>query len=175
MPGMRCKESSKDKDMTKLEDLKKEYNVFSKKEHLPEFEDLDDVFEIRAIDLERGNLVNSIIRIMMSTINNHLELIYPVINPNPSSFYSMSLHSYMNEKDKEKITKLYAALIQLQLGGTKTLLESNKEKAGYINKLHKLYPGIRNKIRESTNLFVDSWEKAMKESDKKDKKPGFLG
>ena len=161
--------------MTKLEDLKKEYNVFSKKEHLPEFEDLDDVFEIRAIDLERGNLVNSVIRIMMSTINSHLELIYPVINPNPSSFYSMSLHSYMDEKDKEKITKLYAKLIQLQLKGTKALLENNKEKAGYINKLHKSYPEIKERITESTNLFVNSWEKSIKESNKKEKKAGFLG
>lgn len=161
--------------MTKLEDLKKEYNVFSKKEHLPEFEDLDDVFEIRAIDLERGNLVNSVIRVIMGTINNHLELIYPVVNPNPNSFYSMSLHSYMDEKDKEKITKLYAVLIQLQLGGTKTLLENNKEKARYINKLHKLYPEIKERITESANLFVNSWEKSIKESDKKEKKAGFLG
>lgn len=161
--------------MTKLEDLKKEYNVFSKKEYLPEFEELDEVFEIRAIDLERGNLVNSVIRVIMSTINNHLELIYPVVNPNPNSFYSMTLHSYMDEKDKEKITRLYTTLIQLQLEGTKALLGSNKEKARYINKLHKSYPEIKVRITESTNLFVNSWEKSVKESDKKDKKAGFLG
>ncbi len=161
--------------MTKLEDLKKEYNAFSKKEHLPGFDELDEIFEIRAIDLERGNLVNSIIRVIMGTINSHLELIYPVVNPNPNSFYSMSLHSYMGEKDKEKITKLYSSLIQLQLEGTKALLESNKEKAKYIHKLHKSYQEIKEKVTESTTLFVNSWEKSTKEINKNEKKAGFLG
>lgn len=172
---MRSKEPNKGKNMTKLEDLAKEYNSFSKKEHLPEFEELDDLFEIRAIDLERGNLVNSVIRVMMSTINNHLDLIYPVINPNPSSLYSMILHSSITEKDKEKVTRLYTTLVQVQLEGTKALLGSNKEKAEYINKVHKLYPRIKEKITESTNLLVNSWENSMKESDKKQKKAGFLG
>ena len=158
--------------MTKIEELKKGYSALAKKHSLPSFDKLDEQFEIRSIDLEKGNLINSIIRTIASQINNHLDNIYQAINPNQNSFYSMLLYNALNDKDREKISMFYQHTIELQFQAMLALSGTEQEKIEYINIIYNKYPAIKKELRQYLNLFIEAWEKIIKQ-DSKQKKAGL--
>lgn len=160
--------------MTKIEDIKKEHKEASSRHKLPDFDKLDEMFEIRAVNLESGRLLNSIIRIIMNIMNSHLDYLYSVVNPSQNSIYSMMLSSKLNDKDKEEINKLYNEMIALQLDGAQALLGDDNTRTSYINKMYLSYPRFRKDVDSCIKKFSAAWQEIIKESSNKEKKRGFL-
>ena len=174
MPGMRSKESSQDKDMTKIEDIKKEYLQAAKKHKLPDFDKLDEMFEVRAANLENGRLLNSVIRLIINTMNGHVDNLYAVVNPSQNSVYSMLLSGKLNDKDKDAINKLYYEMVALQLDAVQALLCDDNTKASYIEKIYKSYPMFRKEMILWIKKFSVAWQDIIKEYNNNEKKRGFL-
>ena len=66
-----------------LQKLKENYEKLRKKYNLPEFDKLDDEFEIRKIDYDL-NLVREIKRLVSSRLLYISDLLDPILNPHES-------------------------------------------------------------------------------------------
>ncbi len=173
MPGMRRKESHKGKNMTKLEELKKEYKDLEKKFKLPGFEDLDREFEIKGIDLEKVDLLNALTRVVRDTIGMYINLLETVVSPNPSWLHSMIEVNNLSEKEKDDMLKFYYEIMVYYHDGYKVLLGKDNGKAEYIVKIFNLHTRLREESSSFLAKISSAWEKALKELNQ-EKKSGFL-
>jgi len=160
--------------MTKIEEIKKEYLEFQKKHKLPDFSLLDEYFEIRAIDLEKGDLLNSIVRAILNKLGTFTDYLYSAINPNTNSIYSIELYNNLNEEEKRSVLEFYYEIIPHQLEAALALAGKAKDKVDYINKMYSNYPEIKARFTESLILFNETWKNIIKKESKRGKK-GLLG
>lgn len=159
--------------MTKLEDIKKEYEKISRIAKLPRFEDIDEMFEIRAIDLEKdGILLNAIVRRINNEINSYLSFLSLVANPSPNSLYSIVPLNYLDEKTKEEITRHHAKLTMIYYSGLEILLMDEKGKIKFIQDTCSFVKEFRNMLAKFVRATAKAWESSSKEHN--EKKWGFL-
>ena len=159
--------------MTKIEDIKKEYTILSNKNKLPSFQEIDEMFEIRAIDLEKdGIFINSIVRRINNEINNYLSFLSIVANPNTNSLYSMIPLNNLDENLKEEITKYHTKLTILYYHGLEVLLMGEKEKIKFIQDTFIFVKEFRSILIKFVRATAAAWEDTNKKSN--EKKRGFL-
>ena len=101
----------------KLEELKKHYAELQKKNDLPSFDDINEVFEIEKIDRETEILPKLIRRLMMDRVINVLGFIEMLMNPAQAP---RMYHSFLNvatDKDQKLIGEIYEKLAKLFFEG----------------------------------------------------------
>ena len=86
-----------------LKELKKHYEILSKKYKLPSFKELNEDFDIEKIDKESDILLKVVRKVMMEKIVNSLGFIEMLLNPmNSPRMYHAYLNS-MSVEDKKAI------------------------------------------------------------------------
>ena len=146
----------------KLEKLKAEYEKLKQKYKLPDFNGLDDEFEIRTIKAN-SYIIKEIRRLIIHKIEDILSLINPVLNPNPQSLHSLIETKIFEKQDIEPMFEFYRKLFQLAHEGITASLESEASEASWINKAWKEWPDIKKKAHSYSKKISDGWGKAEKE------------
>jgi len=140
--------------------IKTKYNELQKKYNLPKFEDLNNEFEIEAIDLTRsGILIKAILRVINTKIISFINFLDPITNPNPHSMHSRVELSGLEEEDKQEIFKFYKELSYILHLGLTTELKSEKEIAEYINNFWKKYSKLKKQEIKLLELISKTWIK----------------
>lgn len=112
-------------DLAKLKAL---YSPLEKKYNLPNFNKLNEDFEIDKIDRETEFLARLIRKTMMEKIVNSLGFIEMLLNPvNAPRLYLGYIRS-MSQEDKEKIEKIYETLAELSLASLSLELNPSESK-----------------------------------------------
>lgn len=88
-----------------LNELKKEYNKFKENYKLPDFSEMNKVFDIEEICTETDFLLRRIRRIVSERISGLLRFIELILNPNNSPIFIFKLIKKMNEGDKKSLVK----------------------------------------------------------------------
>ena len=149
-----------------IKELKVTYLNYQKKFKLPDFDKLNEQFEIEKIDRESDILMRVIRKVMMDKVVNSLSFLDMIINPvNAPRIYLPFIKS-LSDKDGVVIDKLYAVFGNLSLECLSLELEYNEKKeAEMIKKIYDNWEEVRPEFVD----FLKRVHKPLKSETKKEK------
>lgn len=143
-----------------LKDLKEEYVKLSKKYSLPTFEQFDEEFEIRAIELNKsGVLIKALLRWITNKLNLFMNYLEPVVAAPPQNIHSLIEMRNISEEERSRMFEFYKELSALLHENLTVELKSEKEIAQQIKKIWKLWPGIKEKEISFLEKMTQAWRK----------------
>lgn len=138
--------------------IKKEYDVLIKQYKLPKFEALDEEFEIRALEENRsGRPVKAIIRVLATRLRGFLEVLDPIVSPNPGSIHSMIAVNNLDESTKKEMYNFYKKIGALYHECIYFELDSDENAAKFIKKFWKEWLTLKEKQRKFMKLIIGTW------------------
>jgi hypothetical protein len=145
-----------------MDTIKTEYNVLIKKHKLPSFDKLDAEFEIRALEENRsGRPVKAIIRVMAGKLRNFLEILDPVVSPNPNSIHSMIAVNNLSESIRKEMYNFYKKIGALYQECLFYDLEDEDKAAVFIKRLWKQWAKIKQTQKIYMKLIIETWSKEL--------------
>ncbi|MBS3064936.1 MAG: hypothetical protein J4451_00340 [DPANN group archaeon] len=144
-----------------LQKLKENYEKLRKKYNLPEFDKLDDEFEIRKIDYDL-NLVREIKRLVSSRLLYISDLLDPILNPHESLRSSIESNA-VSEDDINEMVRFYKEIWHLLHVGANASFISDDEEAKYINDIVARWPKIKAKVKYFSDKLIIAWSQAEKD------------
>jgi hypothetical protein len=128
------------KEYNNLEELKNQYEKLKIQYKLPDFSELNELFDIEEIDVETDFLLRRIRRTISERIASYLRFIELILNPSSAPMFFFKLVKKLDNSDKEILTKVYeifgsfeVELIALDLN------YSEKDEADFIKKSYRLF------------------------------------
>ena len=140
-----------------LEELKQGYDKFKEKYDLPEFTELNQLFDIEEIDPDTEFLLRKIRRLISDRVAGYMRFIEIIINPSNAPMFFFKLIKKLDEADKEKLTGIYELLGNFEIEVVKLDLDCKEEKeADFIKKIYKIFnktvkPDILTTIEKLSN------------------------
>ena len=133
-----------------LEDLKKEYEVLRKKHDLPDFSELNKLFDIEEIDVETELLLRKVRRTISEKTSGYLRFIETILNPSNAPIFFFRIVKKLDNEDKEFLTRIYDILGNFEIKIIGLELDYSEEKeAEFVKDLFNIFNNeIRGKFLE---------------------------
>ena len=129
-----------EKEEFNLEKLKKEYETFKPKYNLPEFSELNKLFDIEEIDQNSDYILRKIRRAMSEKTSGYLRFIETLLNPSNAPIFFFKLVKKLENEDKEFLSKVYDTLGNFEIEIISLELEYSEEKeAEFIKKVYNTF------------------------------------
>jgi len=123
-----------------LQKLKKEYFKFKEKYSLPDFSELNRVFDIEDAYADSEFLLRKIRRVVSDKISGYLRFIEIILNPSNSPMFFFKLIKKLEEDDKKELTEIYERLGKFELDVVRLDLDYFESKeAEFINYVYKTF------------------------------------
>ena len=137
-----------DKQNNNLGELKKEYEKLRVKYNLPDFNDLNKLFDIEEIGFETDFLLRKIRRVVSEKALGYSKFVEIILNPSNAPFFFFKLIKKLDSKDREILSGLYEELGNFEVEIIALDLDySEKKEADFINKLFKIFnESVREKL-----------------------------
>lgn len=135
-----------------LENLRKAYKPFKEKYNLPEFSDLNKLFDIEEIDSESEFFLRKIRKIISERIINYLRFIEVLLNPNLTPLFFFKLIKKLDEKDKESLSRLYEQIGKVEIDILSLDLSYSEEKEAYFIK--EIYYAFKENINKEMEKIM---------------------
>ncbi len=157
---------NKIEDKNNLEELKNQYNEFKEKYDLPEFVELNKIFDIEETDVETDFLLRKIRRMVSERIVNYLRFFEIILNPSNAPMFAFKMIKKLEEKDKQKLTEIYKKLGNLEFELIKLDLNYKEEnEVEFIKKVYNIFINIRKDVLVIVSKMLNG-RKGKKEEDK---------
>ncbi|MBS3091659.1 hypothetical protein J4217_04415 [Candidatus Pacearchaeota archaeon] len=149
-----------------LKETKKEYSALAKKYKLPEFNKLNEEFEIEKLEHESETLVRAIRKIMMEKVINSMNFLEMLLNPmNAPRMYMMYVRA-MQIDDKKDIDRIYDSFATLSLDALANEIDySEKNEAELIKRIFAVWNALKPEFRR----IIASIKKPISNDIKKEK------
>jgi Na+/phosphate symporter len=153
---------------SKLDKLKKNYEIIRKEYNLPKFEEMNDDFEIEKIaEKETELLIRNIRREILEKITNYMRFLEALMNSSNAPFLFMALANQITEKERKIINDLYTKFGKYFIKSISLDNDSNeKEEAELILEMCKEWKEIKEKFKELIEIFDASFEKKKERKSK---------
>lgn len=123
-----------------LENLKKEYAILKSKYKLPEFTQLNVIFDIEEVNIETEFLLRKIRRIIIDKVTGYLRFVETILNPANAPIFFLKLIKKLDLQDREILGKMYEHLGNLETEVICLDLDYSEDKeAEFINKVFELF------------------------------------
>jgi len=123
-----------------IEELRKEYGKFREKYGLPEFSELNKVFDIEDVDTDTEFLLRKIRRVLSDRITNYLRFSEVILNPTNAPMFFFKLIKKLDDSDKAILGELYETLGNLEIEIIDLDLDYSEEKeAEFIKKIFRIF------------------------------------
>jgi len=139
-----------------LKKIRKEYEKIRRKHLLPNFDKIDQEFEIRRT-FSDGFIVSETRRAAINKLQDYIQLLDPVLNPHPGSLHSMIEADGFDEEDKKKLFDLYKKLGFLIHQGILAGLKNEKDQVTFIKDCWKKWPTLKKDITEFVTKAAIQW------------------
>ncbi|MEX0920337.1 MAG: hypothetical protein WDZ69_02010 [Candidatus Pacearchaeota archaeon] len=151
---------AKSEDKSKLEGLRKNYEVLRKKHNLPSFEDLNEDFHIEKIsESETEILIREIRKFMGDKIINYMRFLENLINPVNVPVFIYSVVKLLGPEDKKKLSVIYKELMKNEILFIERDLEFDENKeAEFIKDSYKLWQDVKKDLLEITAKVKGKWD-----------------
>ena len=151
----------------KLDELKKRYEILRKKHSLPEFIELNKLFEIEKIDKESDLLLRDVRKVMMDKILEHLRLVEMLINPSIAPPMFLQFVRKVSFDERKIFEKVYVKLILIELVALELEIAYEEEKEAamiknILNTWKELIPDMNSIIKIMRRNFEGTSEKKDK-------------
>jgi len=160
------------KEESKLEKLKKDYEIIQGRYGLPEFNTLNSEFAIEKVaESETDFLIRGVALVMAEKFSNYLRFVELILNPSNSPMFIFSLIKIMGEEEKRKLSEIYKELTKIEL----TLVEldvdfSEKKEADFINNSYKTWLSIKKDFISVIEKMKTNWDNKSENN-----KNGYFG
>lgn len=123
-----------------LDQLRQAYNKFKGKYDLPEFSEMNKIFDIEEIDVESEFLLRKVRRVVSDKIAGYLRFVEIVLNPSNAPMFFFSLIKKLDDEDKKELTAIYEILGKFELEIVKLDLDYNEEnEVEFIKRVYKMF------------------------------------
>jgi len=151
-------------------DIKKDYEVLKAKYSLPDFESINNEFEISSIE-NKDFLLKEIRRKMTERLEFYIKMLESILQPDTASLSSMHECKFVEDREKEGIYNTYKKLMIIDRNSIIASFGDEKENAGFIKKTFEEWTKLKNDIKPIIEKIKSAWEK---ETDIKEDL-GYLG
>ena len=137
------KEDKESKDCLNLDELKLKYAEFKLKYNLPEFFELNKVFEVEEVNVETDFLLRNMRKVISEKIAGYMRFFEVVLNPSNAPMFFFNFIKKLNNQDKEILGNLYEKLGYIELELIKMDFDYHEEKeAEFIKKIYIIFEEI---------------------------------
>ena|SRR3989338_1089920 len=150
-----------------LEIVKKEYEKLSKRYDLPDFDKLNEEFDICRCDINIKTLIRDIRKAMALKFSNLLAFVELLLNPSNGSMFYMFLVRGIDVKEKEVLEKLFSELGKMSIASFELDIDYSEQKeAHYIKENFKQWQGLKKDSLFIAEALKQSWGKAIGKKEK---------
>ncbi len=130
------------KEESCLEELKVEYTEFRDRFGLPEFDKLNENFDIEGIDTDSDFLLRKIRRVMSEKIAGFLRFSELVLNPSNAPMFFFKLVKKLDSSDRIDLTEVYEKMGEFEVRAVGLDVNYSEEKeAGFIKDIYEDFEG----------------------------------
>ena len=134
-------------DKINLDELKKQYAFFKEKYELPEFSELNEIFDIEEIDIETDFLLRKVRRLVSERIVGYLRFFEIILNPSNAPMFAFKMIKKLEEKDKQNLGEIYEKLGNLEFELVKLDLNYDENiEAEFIKKVYNIFINLRKDV-----------------------------
>jgi hypothetical protein len=151
-----------------IEEIREEYEKFSKKHNLPDFEKLREDFDIdKLLEKVDGFLIRDVRRTITEKTSAYLHVFETFVNPASPPLFVFSFLKNLTEEDKTKIKQIYKELTRLQIENMKLdTIYDEKTEIEFIKKTFDFWQKLKKDIYSVIERFHEEFEKDVEHSDK---------
>lgn len=139
------------------EDIKKDYGILRKKYSLPNFDRLNNEFEIVSIE-NKNFLLREIRRRITEKLDAYAKIIESVLQPDTASLSAMHECKFIEEKDKENIYTIYKKLAIIDRNSIIASLGDDSDNAEFIKTSFEEWGKIKVNIKPIAEKLKSTWE-----------------
>lgn len=152
------------------ENIKKDYEILRKKYSLPDFDSLNNEFEVFSIE-NKQFLLKEIRRKIIEKLDAYAKILESLLQPDTASLSAMHECRFIEDKEKEDIYKNYKRLMIIDRNSIISSLGNEKEEAEFIKSSFEEWLRLKKDIGPIMKKIKSTWEK---EADVKEEL-GYLG
>ena len=148
------------KKESSLNELKKNYKKVQKKYNLPEFEKLNEDFQIEKLsELETDYLIREVRRFMGEKFSNYLRFVEAILNPTNVPTFIFSIVKSIRTEERNKLMEIYKQISKLEL----ELIEldisfSEKNEANFIKGSYDIWQKIKQDTLGIITVIKSNWD-----------------
>tara|TARA_Y100000310_G_scaffold288212_1_gene313658 strand:+ start:4412 stop:4912 length:501 start_codon:yes stop_codon:yes gene_type:complete len=164
-------EKVKEKQEISIDELKEKYNEFKQRYGLPEFSEMNKIFDIEDTDVETEFFLRKIRRVVSDRISGYLRFVEVILNPSNAPMFIFKLIKKLGEDDKKQLTEIYDVLGKLEIEIIALDLDYDENRE--VEFIKKTYEVLNNNISKKLLLIVKKMGNGGEE--KKDDKGSYFG
>ena len=160
------------KEESKLEKLKKDYEVIRNKYGLPSFEELNEDFQIeKAAEVETDILIREVRRFIADKLAGYMRFIETLLNPVNAPMFVFSIIKTLGMEEKKKDSEIYKKLTKNEIKLIRLDTEYSEEKeAEFIKSSYELWQEIKIVFLSILDKIDQNWDNKIEEKNK-----GYFG
>ena len=157
------------KEESKLNELKLEYLKLQKKHNLPNFEALNEDFQIeKAAETETDSLIRELRRTISDKPYTYLRFVETLINPVNAPMSMLSVVKTLGNEEKDKLTEIYKKLVKNEMLLIETDLSFSEEnEAKFIRETYKVWQEVKKDLIEVIGVVNNNWDNKVERNGKK--------
>jgi len=131
-----------------LDGLRKDYDEFKEKYELPEFSELNKLFEVEDIEsCETEFLIRKIRRVISDKIAGYLKFVEIILNPSNAPMFIFKMIKKLDSDDKKNLTDIYEKFGMFEIEMIKLDLDySEVNEVEFIKKFFRKFDVIRKQL-----------------------------
>ena len=155
-----------------MSDVKKEYESLKKKYNLPDYDSIDNEFELLYIGEIKE--IKFPLRFIRRRINDKIALICNIvqtlIQPNPGSIINLQESVFLSKEDKLRYTHLLKDLMETERTSLRLDFDFDERKdAVFIKEALKKWTEYKQEIVKLTDKLIEGWKKLEIKKEQKDR------
>lgn len=155
-----------------LEKLKKDYQKIKEKYNLPEFNQLNEDFQIEKVSEEETSiLIREIRKFMVEKFANYLRFVESILHPVNVSMFVYSVIKTIGTKEKEKLNEIYGKLAKLEVRLVEIDLQFSEEKEiKFVKDSYLIWQEIKKDLLGIVDVIKENWDNKTEDNGK-----GYFG
>jgi len=151
-----------------LEELKKDFEVLKKKYNLPEFQKLNEDFDIEKVaENETDFLLREIRKSIMDKAIAYLRFIEMLLNPSSAPLFILSVVKGTTTNDKKILERIYEKLGEFEIDVIELDCKYNeKDEAEFIKKISKEWKTISSDMAKFVEILRRNWRQKSRKDDR---------
>jgi len=143
-----------------LEALKKDYKELQAKHNLPNFEELNEDFNIeKVVEVETDLLIREIRKFLADKFSNYMRFVEAILNPVNVQMFVFSMIKSMDNEEKEKLTEIYKKLSKNEIDLIELDVQYSEEKeAEFVKDSFKMWQDIKKDLLEIIEKIKKNWD-----------------
>ena len=148
-----------EKEKTSIQEMKERYEKLRKEYSLPDFEKLNEDFQIEKLsEIETEHLLREIRKFISEKVSSYFKFLESILNPMNAPVFIHSIVRVLSEEGKQKINQMYGEMemVQLELLDLDTIYKEKKE-ASFIKSTQEKWDIMKKEMEKIIKNIRSNW------------------